>query len=318
LKRGVVTAAVDLNPQYGKKAADELGLAFFSSVMEMINSGGINALLVTSRDRDHEPFVMAALKAGIPVFCEKPLTPDAAGCQRIMDAEIIGGKRLIFVGFMRRYDSGYLQMRNLIGSGEYGAPLLAHCAHRNPAVDDSGSSEIVIFNTLCHEIDTMRWLLNEDYATIEVVCPKNSRHTHKKLQDPLVMVLTGKSGVRIDVECFMNCQVAYDITCEVVCEDGIFKLPSIPGVHITLKQSDQTGAEFTPVSFAYWERFEEAYKAEFQEWVDAIMEGRRAGPSTWDAYAAAVVTDAALASLKSGKTEKIPELPPCPAFYQND
>jgi myo-inositol 2-dehydrogenase/D-chiro-inositol 1-dehydrogenase len=285
-------------------------------MQELIGEGKVDAIMVTTKDPDHEQFVMAAVKAGIPVFCEKPLAPDSAGCKRIIDAEIAKKKRLVYVGFMRRYDYAYKQMKQCISGGKYGHPLLAHCAHRNPSVT-SGSTEIVIFNTLCHEIDTMRWLLDEDYASVEVVCPRNSRYALKDFQDPLVMVLTTKSGVRIDIECFMNCQVAYDISCEIVCEEGIFKLPGIPGVQMTLKQEGEKGAAVTPVSFAYWERFEEAYKAEFQDWIDSIKSCCPAGPSCWDAYVAALVTDAAIKSLKSGKTETVPDIPSVPVFYTN-
>ena len=49
------------------------------------------------------------------------------------------------------------------------------------------------------------------------------------------------------------------------------------------------------------ERFIRAYDVELQEWVDAVAAGRGAtGPSSWDGYAAAVVSDAAVEALRSG------------------
>ena len=64
------------------------------------------------------------------------LAPEADACKRIVDAEIAGGKKLVQVGFMRRYDPGYRQLKKLIDAKTYGEPLLLHCVHRNASVDD--------------------------------------------------------------------------------------------------------------------------------------------------------------------------------------
>ncbi|MGH3466980.1 MAG: Gfo/Idh/MocA family protein [Thermocrispum sp.] len=52
-------------------------------------------------------YVLAAIAAGKHVFCEKPLATTAADCLRIIEAEQAHGRRLVQVGFMRRYDAGY-------------------------------------------------------------------------------------------------------------------------------------------------------------------------------------------------------------------
>ena len=67
---------------------------------------------------------MAAIKAGKYVFCEKPLAPEADACKRIVEAEMAAGKQLVQVGFMRRYDPGYNQLKKAIDSGKYGLPLM--------------------------------------------------------------------------------------------------------------------------------------------------------------------------------------------------
>ena len=58
---------------------------------------------------------------------------DAAGCRRIVDAEVAYGKKLVQVGFMRRYDRGYIELKEAIESKQYGEALMMHCAHRNLA-----------------------------------------------------------------------------------------------------------------------------------------------------------------------------------------
>ena len=76
-------------------------------------------------------YVLECLKHNKYVFCEKPLAQTASDCEKIMQAELACGKRLVQVGFMRRYDRGYAAMKELIAGGRLGDPLMIHAAHRN-------------------------------------------------------------------------------------------------------------------------------------------------------------------------------------------
>ena len=70
----------------------------------------MDAVLVASWGPAHEEQVLAAIGAGKPVFCEKPLAPTSDACLRIMDAEMAAAAG-VQVGFMRRYDVGYQAMK---------------------------------------------------------------------------------------------------------------------------------------------------------------------------------------------------------------
>lgn len=253
----------------------------------MIASDNIDAVIVTTLDPFHEQYVMAAIKAGKYVFCEKPLAPEADACKRIVDAEIAGGKQLVQVGFMRRYDPGYRQLKELITSGQYGLPLMLHCAHRNKEIHNF-TTDMSVENSLIHEIDVLRWLIGEDYATAEVVFPKSTRNAEEGLRDPQIMYLTTKSGVRIDVESFVNCHYGYDIKCEVVCEEGVLNLPEPANAMVRTN-----AARVTPICNDWSERFVDAYNIEFQEWINACKAGRVDGPSAWDGYVGQVTAKAA-------------------------
>ena len=80
--------------------------------------------MVTTPGQFHKDPVLAAIQAGKPVFCEKPLANSAADCKAVVDAEIASGRHLVQIGFMRRYDRGYNQVKELLDSGKFGAPLL--------------------------------------------------------------------------------------------------------------------------------------------------------------------------------------------------
>ena len=74
---------------------------------------------------------------------------------------------------------------------------------------------MAISNTAIHEIDVLRWLLDED-ASVQMILPKETSHTHADLHDPQLLIFQTKSGVTIDLEIFVNCRFGYDIKCDVV------------------------------------------------------------------------------------------------------
>lgn len=310
LSGGRVVACSDVNADFGRKVAEQHACKFFEDGEALINDPGIDAVVVATADPYHEQYVLAAIKAGKFVFVEKPLAPEAEACLRIVEAEIAGGKKLVQVGFMRRYDAGYRQIKELLDSGKFGAPLLLHCAHRNAAVPDDFTTPMSVENSMIHEIDVLRWLLGEDYATAELVYGKKTRFAGEQLQDPQVMILTTKSGVRIDVESFVNCRFGYHIHCEVVCEEGIIRLPQPPQAEVLSAGSDSVKI------FPDWsDRFVEAYNVEFHEWIHACLAGRVDGPTAWDGYVGQVTAKAATRSRELVERVEI-RLDKKPAFYQ--
>lgn len=76
---------------------------------------------------------------------------------------------------MRRYDSGYVQLKEALDNHVIGEPLMIHCAHRNPTVGDNYTTDMAVVDTLVHEIDVLHWLVNDDYESVQVIYPKNQK-----------------------------------------------------------------------------------------------------------------------------------------------
>ena len=311
LLNSTVVAVTDINLQQAAQVVAELGLTaeVYPDGHALINAPEVDAVLVTSWGPSHEEFVLAAIKAGKPVFCEKPLAVTAAGCRAIVDAEVAYGKRLVQVGFMRPYDEGYRALKAVIDSGQIGEPLMLHCAHRNPRVGENYKTDMAITDTLIHELDVLRWLTEDDYKSVQVVFPRSTSKTHGKLRDPQVVLFETRKGIRIDVEIFVNCAYGYDIQCEVVGEEGIAKLPEPSAVQM------RKDAKLSTSILTDWkDRFIDAYDVELQAFINDATAGTLTGPSAWDGYAASVAADACLKAQESGAIEPV-ELPQRPAFY---
>lgn len=304
-----VTAVADIDTDKAKAIAHSVGARAEASARDLIRARDVDAIVVTSIGPTHEEFVLAAVAADKPVFCEKPLATTAAACKRIVDAEVSLGKRRVQVGFMRRYDAGYRMLKDVVAGGGIGAPVVVHCAHRNPSVGDDYTTEMAITDTAIHEIDALRWLLDDDYVSAQTLFPRRTSRASAHLADPQIVLLETARGVRIDVEVFVNCDYGYDIQCEIVGETGTARLPEPATVPLRSK------AQRSAAILVDWkQRFIDAYDVELQEWIHSASAGTASGPSSWDGYAAALAADACVEAQKSGKI--VPIAPrPRPSLY---
>jgi len=291
-----VTAVTDVDKDRAAAVAERFGVTtVHASGEDVIADDQVDAVVVASWGPTHEQYVLAAIAAGKPVFCEKPLATTPEACVRITDAETAAGRRLVQVGFMRRYDAGYRALKLAAADGSIGAPLLAHMAHRNPAVPPTVTSEMAINDSVVHEIDVTRWLLDEEITAVMILSPKRSRRAADGLQDPMVVVFRTESGVLVDDELSVNVGYGYDIQAEVVGESGNARLAGGGSIVVT-----NEGGRATAVPADWRERFIDAYDQEFRAWIGDVAAGREpGGPSSWDGYAAAVVADACVTALHS-------------------
>lgn len=308
-----VVAVCDVFQESAEKAAalvTENEVTVYTDIQAIVADPNVDALVVTSPGFAHKEPVMAAIKAGKPIFCEKPLCTTAVDCKEIVDAEIESGKHLVQVGFMRRYDKGYNQVKDMIDSGDFGDPLLLKCTHRAIEVDETYTTEMAVTDTAIHEIDCLHWLVNDDWESVQVIMGANTKHAHSKLRDPQVMVMQSKRGITAVVEVFVNCKFGYDINCEVVCEDGSIHMPA-PSFPIVRKD----GKLSTNIEMNWINRFIDSYDVELQDWINNAAKFEVKGPNAWDGYMASVTADALLASQKSGAVEKV-NFGETPEFYK--
>jgi myo-inositol 2-dehydrogenase / D-chiro-inositol 1-dehydrogenase len=292
-----IVAVSDANADVAHQVAAGLTNAnVHTAGRDLIADPNVDAVIVASWGPTHEEFVLAAIGAGKPVFCEKPLATTESACRNIMVAEVAAGRRLVQVGFMRRYDAAYRALKKTVDDGVIGAPLLYYSSHRNQSVPSHYTKDMAIVDTAVHDFDVIRWLLGEELTSISVLAAKPNS-LGENLQDPLLMILRTESGVLVTVETSVNIRYGYDIRGEVVGERGTAALADRGPV--LLRSGNRVG---TDVPHDWRERFIAAYDTELQEWIAAVTAGEGAtGPSSWDGYAAQVVCDAGVAALYGGE-----------------
>jgi myo-inositol 2-dehydrogenase/D-chiro-inositol 1-dehydrogenase len=286
---GELVAVSDAIVESAQRLADEAGIAtVYADARELIHDPGIEAVVIASPAHTHEQFVLACLEAGKPVLCEKPLaaTPEAA--RHVLEAEVALGRRLVQVGFMRRFDPGYLDLKARLDHGEIGSPVLVYSIHRNATVPAGFGTEMIIKDTVVHDVDTVRWLLGQELVRATVLKTRSTSRAPSGVADPQIVAFETQDGTLVHVEAFVNARYGYDIGCEIVGELGALSLERP-----------------VPVPMGFQDRFASAYAHELQSWVASIADGDPAGASAWDGYAASTVCEAAWVALTTGQITDI-------------
>ncbi len=305
-----VSAIVEPDESRAKSAMENAPEAtWYPDIETAIEAKSMDAVLIATPGQFHEPVLLPALHAGLPILCEKPLAPDEESSLRIVDAEVSGGKQLIQVGFMRRFDQGYMDLREHIASEASGELLGLHCAHRNPEVPDSYHNDMLIFDSVVHEIDVVRFLTDSPVTTVEVKHMKRNSLSPTGLNEPILVLLGTESGVLATVEMNVSVQFGYQVKTEAVFQRGIAEIGRTSGMSRFFD-----GAISTPEHMSFKTRFAAAYDNQIQRWVNAVQRGTIDGPSAWDGYLAAAAVKSGVAALHSGSVEVV-KYANKPSFY---
>ena len=306
IDRKIKGARVAVVNDYVAEKAEQIaagidGCRAVSDPLDAIADPHVDAVVLATPGPTHEKQLLACLEHGKPVLCEKPMTTDVETALEVVKREAMLGRRLIQVGFMRRFDDEYAALRTMIEAGELGEPLVMHCVHRNPAVPHGFNSEMVVRDSLVHEVDVTRFLFGEEITSIQIVRPAANPAAPHGLADPQIAILRTAKGRHVDVELFVTTGIGYEVRTEVVGEKGSV----IIGLGVNLVRKSAPGSWGGAITPGFRERFVRAYDTEIQRWVAAVQQGSSTGnytdgPSAWDGYAATAVCEAGVASLRSG------------------
>lgn len=305
-----VSAIVEPDENRAKAALETAPNAtWYANIEDAISAKAMDAVLIATPGQFHEPVLLPALAASLPILCEKPLTADAESSLRVVEAEVAGGKQLIQIGFMRRFDSDYQKLRRLVASGTKGELLGLHCAHRNPSVPETYHNDMLIFDSVIHEIDVVRYLTDSPISSIQVRHMKRNKNNHEGLVEPILVLLQTENEVLATVEMNVSVQFGYQVKTEAVFQQGIAEIGRTGGLTGWFDGRIEVEEHVT-----FKTRFADAYDAQIQRWVNATKLGKIDGPSAWDGYLASAAVSAGLKALSSGQIEHV-DYAQKPAFY---
>ena len=293
-----VVAVMDIDQERANAVAAACdGARVYANAGDLITDPAVDAILIASTDHTHADFAIACIEAGKRVLCEKPLATTEADAERVLRAELGGGRRLVQVGFMREYDHAHRDLYDLLKSGLIGAALKFRSVHINPRFVRDLTIESVITNSLIHDIHSARWIMGEEISSAYVQwVPVDTSHPQSaRIADIQVRFEGGAIG---SLEYNGDSGYGYEVTVEVTGATGRLTSASHPSP--ALRQAGSLSRDITP----NWpQRFAQAYLDEVQAWINAIRLNEATGPSAWDGYMSLVVADACIRSAETGRPQ---------------
>jgi myo-inositol 2-dehydrogenase/D-chiro-inositol 1-dehydrogenase len=263
--------------------------------------GDADAVIIATPTANHPDDLAAAAAAGLPIFCEKPISLDLGSTAAALEVVERAGVELQ-IGFMRRFDPGFVEMRRAVADGSLGDVYLVRAASHDHVpphesyLDESGS---VFRDMHIHDFDAVRWLTGRDvvevYAAGSVLVDEMfGRHGDVDMT-ALVLVLDG--GVLASVTGARANPLGYDHRTEVIgsldalCAGWTERTP--------LRSADPAGTAGAIDPYpAFPDRFGPAYRAEVEAFVSLARgegENRSPGRSALEALRVAVAADRSLA-----------------------
>ncbi len=308
-----VAGIYDLDGARARAVAASCDATAFDDPTALIYDARVSAIIVVSPDPTHAAFVQECLRADKPVLCEKPLATTAAEALAIVESERALGRRMVSVGFMRRFDPHHLAVRDAVASGAIGRAVLFKGVHRNVGIAPDLPAATVITNSSIHDLDSARWLLGQEVREVYVSGVRTRATFSEGTRDMLLFQLTLGGGCLATIETSVAVEYGYEVSAEIVGERGTAMTAQPDGA--LLRASAHRGV-FVPPS--HLDRFQQAFVPELIDWVESIQRGRPfAGASAWDGYMATLVAEACIESLQRGAPVSVPQ-PERPALYASD
>jgi myo-inositol 2-dehydrogenase/D-chiro-inositol 1-dehydrogenase len=306
-----VAAVYDLDPARAQRVADTCGARVMDNPRALIQNENVDAVLIASPDETHADLTLACLEIGKPVLCEKPLATTVSDAERVLNVEVALGRRLVAVGFMRRFDPQHVAVKQAATGGRLGQPLLFKGVHRNASAPYGTTGANILINSAGHDFDSARWLLNGQVQEVYVrgVCARADASS--EMQDLLLVVMSFTNHRMATAEVYVNAEYGYEVSAELVCQRGTV-VTEQPDAAL-VRANGQRGYS---VPNDWLARFNEAYIFELRDWVDSIQKGQPFhGANAWDGYMAMLITNACIQSLQTQHSVAV-KAPQTPTLYQ--
>ena len=284
-------ADVDLQRAAGMAGADHA----YTSFQEMLDKETLDAVSVCTPPNSHKDTVCASLEAGLAVLCEKPLAPNAAQAQQMVECARRNGKLLV-TAFCHRFHEPVMRAREIIASGKIGKVIMfrnrfggkmdmTKVWFSDPAVSGGGT----IPDTSVHSIDLFRYLVGNPTKVAGAVATADSRY---KVEDCSVILLQTPDGAMGTIEASWTSPGSANVI-EVYGTDGAVVVDySKPGVRFMLAGSNEWQEEPNTKP--------DRFIRQAQHFVDCVRNGSKPVVDGADGLRAAQIIDAAYAFARGG------------------
>ena len=265
---------------------------------------GVDAVAICTSTDTHAELIAAAAGAGLPTFCEKPVSLDLAEVDRALAAVEQAGT-LLHVGFNRRFDPAHRAVRDAAASGELGELHLVKITSRDPApppLDYVARSGGLFRDMTIHDFDMARYVTGSEVVEVHAVGAVRVDPAIGAAGDidTAVVTLRHVSGCLTVIDNSRRAVYGYDQRVEAFGSGGVAASDN-PPVYTTTRQ-DAAGGHTPPIGVFFLDRYEVSYRDQWAAFVAAVAGGGPSPVPGADGRAALATALAAEESLRTGTT----------------
>jgi predicted dehydrogenase len=314
IKNAELAAVCDPNPAALEAAKQELGeVQTFADYHEALADNSVEAVIIVTPTFLHREMAVAAAVRGKHIFLEKPMAVTVEECDAI-NAAVAKADIRLQLGFMRRFDDGFLRAREILASGDMGRVMIIKSTGRGPGgpgpwMWDLKKSNGIVAEVNSHDIDSVLWMTGDRivrlYAEAHNFKMPEVKEKFPDFYDNVVVSLRLSSGAMGTIDGTCPAHYGYDARMEILCEKGLLMVGTVQQqgcIKVTVEGRVEGQAIKT------WRTlFKDAYLAEMEHFVQCVQAGIAPRVSGTDGRNAVAAVLAVNQSVKSGQVVKLPE-----------
>jgi myo-inositol 2-dehydrogenase/D-chiro-inositol 1-dehydrogenase len=310
--RAKLAAVYDVNAQAANAVAQALGVQAAASAADVFADANVDAVLIATATPTHADYIEMAIAAGKAVLCEKPIDLNLARVNAC--AARIGTTSIpIQLGFNRRYDPGHAAARNAMLAGDIGDLHQVIITSRDPAIPPRAYLEAAggLFRDMTiHDFDLARFMLGEEPTEVfaiggALIDPALGAALNEV--DSAMFILRTASGKQCHINNSRTAVYGYDQRVELMGSNGMI-ISDNRKPHEMRRYGAKAVESSEPYQFFFLERYNEAFMAEIDGFVDCVEKGATPLASFDDGRRALILAEAAYLSMKERRMVQVSEV----------
>jgi myo-inositol 2-dehydrogenase/D-chiro-inositol 1-dehydrogenase len=304
-----VATIFDTAREAGEALAARTGARLAQTAADAMADASVDAVVIATSSDTHVELVLAAVEAGKPVLCEKPLASSFAATRRCLAALGEDGARKVFLGFNRRFDRGHAALREAVHAGQVGRLEQLTITSRDPYppplayVPRSGG---LFRDMMIHDFDMARSILRQEFVGVTahgsaIIDPEVGRLGDI---DTASVTMLAADGAIVTILNSRRCAFGFDQRIEAFGEAGMVVSDNPRRSGLVRYTRDEPGAP-APILEFFMERYGDSYAAEIRLFLDCARDGRDMPVNAHDGLMAAYLAEAATASRARGTTIRL-------------
>lgn len=311
LPEAEVAAIADVDLAAAQAAAARLRISrAVADYRHLLDDPALEAVVICSSTDTHAAIACEAAAAGKHIFCEKPIDLSLERIDQVLAAVERAGVHFQ-VGFNRRFDPNFAQVRRMVAEGKIGAPHLLRITSRDPAPPPLAYVRVsggIFLDMTIHDFDMARFLMGSDvtevYAAGSVLVDPEIGAAGDL--DTVLVTLRFANGALGVIDNSRQAVYGYDQRVEVFGAGGMVAVANnTPDAHV---YSNADGVHSAKPLYFFLERYTESYINEMRAFLAAVRAGTTPPVTGRDGRQAVVVGLAARRSYQAGRPVKLSEI----------